>query len=159
MRDIVPVAGIAAIAYGRDMSQPRLTKSRIILIAFALAALLLSVSPLAVRWWVAHDACPRQIIAEGYFSDGMFWRIRQAECGGAIGTVWQVHISAADTQPRLAFDAQNAPRPLSVEQNKGAITIRLDQPPAGSTEASVTIPIVPKMRPKRILHFIDGKPR
>lgn len=138
---------------------PQLTRSRAVLLAFGLAALGLSVAPLLVRWWAVQDACPRVTVADGYFSDGMFWRIQEAQCGGTIGTVWQVHISASNTQPRLAFDAQNAPRPLSVEQIKGGIVIRLDQPPAGSTESSVSIPVVPKMRPKRILHFINGHQR
>ena len=138
---------------------PTLTRSRAVLLAFGLVALGLSVTPLVVRWWVVRDACPRVTVADGYFSDGMFWRIQEAQCGGAIGTVWQVHISASDTQPRLAFDAQNAPRPLSVEQIKGGIVIKLDQPPPGASDASVSIAIVPKMRPKRALHFVNGHPR
>lgn len=136
-----------------------LSKSRLVLLAFGFAAVALSLTPIIVRWWVMSDACPRAIIGEGYFKDGLFWRITRAECGGDIGTVWQVHISAADTQPRLAFNAQNAPQPVKVEQVPGAIVILLSEPPTGTNTASVTIPIVPKGRPKKPVHFINGKER
>lgn len=134
-------------------------KGRLVLAAFGAAALALILTPLIARWEVSRDACPRETIGQGYFPDSMYWRISKAECGGAIGTVWQVHISAPDAQPRLAFDAQNGPVPLAVGQTRDAVIIKLDEAPDGATSASVTIPIVPKMRPKTVLHFINGRMR
>lgn len=141
-------------------SKIRRWRGRIVLIGFGLAALILILTPVIVRWEVLQDACPRQTVEEGYFPDGMYWRIQRAQCGGSIGTVWQVHISASDTQPRLAFDAQNEPVPKRIEQQEdGSVVIRLDRPPEGTNDASVKIDIVPKMRPKRALHFVNGRLR
>ena len=89
----------------------RLSRGRLILLGFGAAAVALIVSPLAVQWWAMRDACPRETMSEGYFKDGMYWRITRADCGSAIGIVWQVHVGPGDGQPRLAFNAQNAPKP------------------------------------------------
>jgi hypothetical protein len=136
-----------------------MTRGRLVLLGFGLAALVLILSPVVVTWWANRDACPRTVVAVGRSPLGMFWEISSSDCGAEVGTVWQVRVAGSGQIPRVAYDARVGPRPLAVEHTQGTLTVRLDAAPRGLAEPSIAVGLDHKMRPKDVARFVDGARR
>jgi hypothetical protein len=140
-------------------AKPGQTRGRLGLIGFGVLALGMIMSPVVVMWWANRDACPRTVVAEGRSPLGMLWEISSSDCGPAVGTVWQVRIAGSGQIARVAYDARNGPRPLSIEHAQGTLTVRVDAPPPGEATPFVTVRLDHKMRPKDVARFVDGARR
>lgn len=134
-----------------------MTRSRVILLAFAAAALLLIVSPAVVFRMTAPTLCPTAIVSEGRVPNGVVYDITRSECDGGR-VVWQVRVAPVQGALRLAYDAEAGPEPVRVEQQGRTLTIHLKTPLAdGSTLAQVELDH--RARPREPVRFVNGRPR
>ncbi|MEJ1159031.1 hypothetical protein [Prosthecomicrobium sp. N25] len=130
-------------------------RNRLIVSAFALAALVFIIGPFVVVWWGSRDFCPAEVKAKGR-SSGTDWEVTRSDCGAPVGVVWQVRIIPTKGVSSLAYEARGGPEPVGYEQKGFAGTITLAEPPKGAAGRTVGIELDPRGRPVAPVKFVEG---
>ena len=131
--------------------------NRIVLLAFAAAAVVFIILPQAVIWWGARHACPSLVVKRGV-SNSTAWEIIRNDCGGEIGDIWQLRVIPDKGYSTVVMESRGGPQPAGWEQSGFTGTVILAAPAAGTTETKFLIKLDPKGQPTGMIQFKDGKP-
>lgn len=132
-------------------------RGRIVIGVLALGAVALIVLPNVITWWQSGDLCPSTLVTSGRTPRGIDWRVAKADCGEAVGIVWQVRIVAPGGVSQAIYDARGWPEVTGVEQTADTIlTVKLARSPDDGSAPEVAVTVDHKGRPANAARFLAG---
>lgn len=132
-------------------------RGRIVIGVLALGALVMIALPNVITWWRSGDLCPSTLVEQGRTPRGIDWRVSKADCGEAVGIVWQVRVVAPGGVSQPIYDARGWPEVTGVEQvADNALTVKLARSPDDGSAPAVTINVDHKGRPANPARFLAG---
>lgn len=138
-----------------DAAQHR-RRNRFMLTGFGVCAFVFLVLPTLMVWFGSLGVCPSTITQRGK-TDGTAWEISRNDCGGPVGTVWQMRVIPDRGYSTVVLDSRGGPEPIGWEQSGFEGTVVLSAAPKGATSDRVILPLDPKGQPIGEVDFVDGE--
>ena len=133
-------------------------RNRVMLAGFAICAFVFLVLPTLLVWVGSWGVCPSTITGRGT-SDGTAWEISRNDCGGTVGTVWQMRVIPDRGYSAVVVDSRGGPEPVGWEQSGFEGTVILSAPPQGASSNRVILPLDPKGQPIGEVDVVNGERR
>jgi hypothetical protein len=146
--------------------------NRLVLIAFAVAALVFLIVPQIVTWWGMWNTCPYEVTSRGV-ADGTKWEVIRSICGPAPSPrsglasdpvaspgdriIWQLRVIPDKGYSAVVMTALGWPQPLMWEQSGFVGTIVIAAPAEGETATRFPIKLDPKGQPTETIEFVAGQ--
>lgn len=135
---------------GQDRHRRR---GRIVLLAAAAGALILTLGPSLLADRLARGLCPNRVVAHGS-AEGTRWETSRADCG-AGRIVLQLRIIPPKGVSTLVYSAEGGPAPIAWTQSGRSGTVTLAEPVDGGDV--LTVELDPKGRPIAPIEVSQGR--